>query len=52
MHQDNNKTGTLYAIPGLDYVAHENILPYRTTERQPIQHDLFDMFLAPNPERG
>jgi len=49
--QDNNKTGTLYAIPGLDYVAHEDILPYRTTERQPIQHDLFDKFLAPDPER-
>ncbi len=36
----------LYAIPGLDYVAHEDILPYTTRDRVPIQHELFDKFLA------
>jgi polymerase delta-interacting protein 2 len=36
----------LYAIPGLDYVAHEDILPYRTDDKAPIQHELFDKFLA------
>ncbi|XP_034237700.1 polymerase delta-interacting protein 2 [Thrips palmi] len=42
---------SLYAIPGLDYVAHEDILPYSTTEKQPLQHELFDKFLAYYPER-
>nr|CAG4650208.1 EOG090X07J3 [Sida crystallina] len=49
--QENSKSGTLYAIPGLDYVAHEDILPYKTTEKQPLQHDLFDKFLAPDNEK-
>ena len=35
----------LYAIPGLDYVAHEDILPYSTSETNPLQHELFDKFL-------
>lgn len=43
---------SLYAIPGLDYVAHEDILPYTTTEKNPLQHELFDKFLAYCPERG
>ena len=29
----------LYAIPGLDYVAHEDILPYKTNETNPLQVD-------------
>ncbi|XP_075219193.1 DNA polymerase delta interacting protein 2 isoform X2 [Lycorma delicatula] len=37
---------SLYAIPGLDYVAHEDILPYTTSEKQPLHHELFDKFLA------
>lgn len=43
---------SLYAIPGLDYVAHEDILPYTSVERTPIQHELFDKFLVHTPERG
>ena len=35
----------LYAIPGLDYVAHEDVLPYSTEDIAPIQHELFDKFL-------
>jgi len=42
-HSEN--TRNLYAIPGLDYVAHEDILPYRTSETSPLQHELFDKFL-------
>lgn len=38
-------TRNLYAIPGLDYVAHEDIMPYSTDDKTPIQHDLFDRFL-------
>ena len=65
-HTEN--TRNLYAIPGLDYVAHADIIPYRlekqsntlfllrllklfnfvsrTDDRTPIQHELFDKFLA------
>jgi len=42
-HSEN--TRNLYAIPGLDYVAHEDILPYSTGETNPLQHELFDKFL-------
>nr|CAG4649390.1 EOG090X07J3 [Scapholeberis mucronata] len=47
--QENSKS--LYAIPGLDYVAHEDILPYRTTELKPINHELFEKFLMPDPDK-
>lgn len=40
---------SLYAIPGLDYVAHEDILPYTSGERPPVHHELFDKFLAYAP---
>ncbi|XP_050410033.1 polymerase delta-interacting protein 2 [Patella vulgata] len=43
-------TRTLYTIPGLDHVAHEDILPYMSVERSPIEHDLFDQFLVHDPE--
>lgn len=42
---------SLYAIPGLDYVAHDDILPYLSNERTPLQHELFDKFLTPNPNK-
>jgi len=42
-HSEN--TRNLYAIPGLDYVAHEDVLPYKTSETNPLQHELFDKFL-------
>lgn len=48
-NQDNSRS--LFAIPGLDYVAHEDILPYTSVDRQPIQHELFDKFLMYDPER-
>jgi len=44
--QENSKS--LYAIPGLDYVAHEDALPYYTTQPQPLSHELFDKFLTPS----
>lgn len=40
---------SLYAIPGLDYVAHEDIIPFSSVEKTPLQHELFDKFLAYNP---
>jgi polymerase delta-interacting protein 2 len=48
-NQDSSRS--LYAIPGLDYVAHEDILPYSSGEKTPLQHELFDKFLAYNPEK-
>ena len=49
-NQDSSRS--LYAIPGLDYVAHEDILPYTTTEKQPLHHELFDKFLMYYPDKG
>jgi len=37
-------TRNLYALPGLDYVAHDDILPYSTSDKSPIQHELFEVF--------
>jgi len=42
-HSENARN--LYAVPGLDYVAHEDIMPYSTQDKAPIQHELFDKFL-------
>ena len=36
---------------GLDYVSHEDILPYNSTEQAPIQHELFERFLMYNPAK-
>ncbi|KAF8786782.1 polymerase delta-interacting protein 2 like protein [Argiope bruennichi] len=48
-NHDNSRS--LYAIPGLDYVAHEDVIPYTSTEKQPIAHELFDKFLMHDPEK-
>ncbi|XP_051153435.1 polymerase delta-interacting protein 2 [Leptopilina boulardi] len=42
---------SLYAIPGLDYVAHEDILPYTTNEKPALQHELIDKFLVYDPNK-
>lgn len=36
----------LFAVPGLDYVNHEDILPYISSEKHPIEHKLFNKFLS------
>uniref|UniRef100_U5EWR1 Putative mg2+ and co2+ transporter cord n=1 Tax=Corethrella appendiculata TaxID=1370023 RepID=U5EWR1_9DIPT len=48
-NQDSNRS--LYAIPGLDYVAHDDILPYSSAEQHPLQHELFDKFLVHQPDK-
>ncbi|XP_073983590.1 polymerase delta-interacting protein 2-like isoform X1 [Rhodnius prolixus] len=40
---------SLYSIPGLDYVSHDDILPYSTKEKNPLHHELFDKFFIPAP---
>uniref|UniRef100_H2TSY9 Polymerase delta-interacting protein 2 n=1 Tax=Takifugu rubripes TaxID=31033 RepID=H2TSY9_TAKRU len=37
---------------GLDYVSHEDILPYNSAEQLPIQHELFERFLLYNPAKS
>jgi polymerase delta-interacting protein 2 len=49
-NQDSSRS--LYAIPGLDYVAHEDIIPYTSAEKSPLHHELFDKFLAYDPDKG
>lgn len=39
----------IYTIPGMDYVAHEDILPFTPTARNSIHHDLVDKFFTYNP---
>ncbi|XP_043269077.1 polymerase delta-interacting protein 2 [Venturia canescens] len=48
---NHESSRSLYAIPGLDYVAHEDILPYSTNDKTAVQHELFDKFLAFHPNR-
>ena len=48
----SENTRNLYAIPGLDYVAHEDVLPYKTDDKAPIQHELFDKFLTFKEDAG
>lgn len=38
--------------PGLDYVSHEDILPYSSTDQVPIQHELFERFLMYDQTKG
>jgi polymerase delta-interacting protein 2 len=39
------KNRSVYSIHGLDYVSQNDVLPYTSTEKVPIIHDLFDKFL-------
>ncbi|XP_051528864.1 polymerase delta-interacting protein 2-like [Myxocyprinus asiaticus] len=36
-------------VYSLDYVSHEDIFPYNSTDQMPIQHELFERFLKFNP---
>ena len=36
----------LLCMAGLDYVSHDDILPYTSTSQDPFQHELFDQFLT------
>lgn len=48
---NQEQSRSLYAIPGLDYVSHEDVLPYSSEEKLPLQHELFDKFLTYNENR-
>lgn len=40
------------SFSGLDYVSHEDILPYSSTDQVPIQHELFERFLMYDQTKG
>lgn len=42
----DRKDASLYSIPGLDYVSHEETLPYTATDQDPFRHELFGQFLS------
>lgn len=48
---NQEQSRSLYAIPGLDYVSHEDILPYMSEEKMPLHHELFDKFLTHNEHK-
>lgn len=48
---NQEQSRSLYAIPGLDYVSHEDILPYSSEEKLPLHHELFDKFLTYNENK-
>lgn len=39
-------------ILGLDYVNHEDVLPYMSNDEVPIRHELFDKFLSKDETKG
>jgi len=45
---EREKDPPLYSLPGLDYVQHEDVLPYNSDSNTPIHHKLFNKFLIPN----
>ena len=47
---EHKKCSVILYFSGLDYVAHEDVLPYSTGEKLPIQHELFEKFLEFDPD--
>ncbi|CAK8695017.1 polymerase delta-interacting protein 2-like [Clavelina lepadiformis] len=41
-----NESQSLHTIPGIDYVSHEDIIPYTSFENIPLHHELFEKFLV------
>lgn len=39
-------------MPGLDYIGHEDVMPYTAVNKKPIRHDLFDKFLVYSADKG
>eukprot|EP00096_Caligus_rogercresseyi_P003975 TRINITY_DN1805_c0_g1_i1.p1 TRINITY_DN1805_c0_g1~~TRINITY_DN1805_c0_g1_i1.p1 ORF type:complete len:331 (+),score=70.50 TRINITY_DN1805_c0_g1_i1:167-1159(+) len=48
----NENNRNLYAIPGLDYVGHDDIIPYLSSDENPIRHELFERFLQLDTEKN
>ena len=39
-------------IAGLDYVSHNDIIPYSSRDSEPIKHDLFSSFFTHDSNSG
>ena len=46
----SNSNRSVYSIHGLDYVSHNDVLPYTSNEKTPIIHELFEKFLLYEPD--
>jgi len=40
-----------YPTTGLDYVGHDDIIPYTNTSMDPFVHELFGQFLVPSGDK-
>uniref|UniRef100_A0A1B6M1H7 ApaG domain-containing protein n=1 Tax=Graphocephala atropunctata TaxID=36148 RepID=A0A1B6M1H7_9HEMI len=47
----NSSYRLLQSVPGLDYAAHQDILPYTATEKLPLKHEMFDSFFLYQPTK-
>lgn len=50
VNEENKRT--LFSIPDLDYVAHEDTLPFTTSEKQPISNHMFEKLLKIDTTAG
>jgi len=48
--QSNETMTGIQTVPGVDYVSHQDVLPYSSIEEVPIQNDLFKLFFDQNQE--
>jgi len=46
---ESEENSPFFTIPGLDYVSHNDIMPYSSLAVKPIQHNLFDKFITYEP---
>ena len=49
---ESEENSPFFTIPGLDYVAHDDVMPYSTLSVRPIQHSLLDKFISYEPTTG
>ena len=38
----------IQTVPGMDYVSHNEIMPYTSCEDKPVHNDLFNTFFSTN----
>lgn len=46
---ESEENSPFFTIPGLDYVSHDDVMPYSTLSVKPIQHNLLDKFISYEP---
>ncbi|EDV23246.1 uncharacterized protein TRIADDRAFT_58326 [Trichoplax adhaerens] len=48
----NSAEEPLYSLPGFDYLSHDDVLPYKTVDKQPIKHNFFNKFFEVDERNG